>query len=1013
MGLDVINWERGDLKAVRSAAMDDVLRLCANVTSRFEDSRAPMPILVFDVADSGPAPTPASPGTDPGYQRLTGILRMTARIYGEGGLLCKQLPDAANPERPPNPIAPLVPDDLKKYGEALDLVRLLATSRLWTNWDDSQYRPYAFPRSAMLAAIEEAAQAEQKALDEAREPVTALTPSAVLARLGNRVWRPARPQERAWLRDLASVVRSAAFAGTLVVTALTAVVTRLVTEASWRVLAPVLGGMIVAVALVVAVWRSAAPWSWRGTANWWFINTTYLEPAGTVPSGKAAPPGRLRAIRQASRIRDARATLVIRRLIAACYPDAVAQPAGSDAAIQVTREDALRFLLQLRAHTLLMDLRGDHSRHLDLRHWKRTRPSIVFLPDVDREPAYLELLSAFSDVRTRRSEKDPLLIVAASQQLDSLPRPAATGAPADYGRSTADPYDLWASRVQAEQSPSLWSQWPWVLRYPVTAVRLRAESGGFSNQPLASRTLTARLWPRVPLSFASVAIAVAIILSIAQPGKPPAPVARYCGSVLLTPRATLQQVDGQCIGVYDPEPGQALAFVPSDGGVTLSGAASKRGAPPATGSDISLADLENLIAGENQTATRGNHVTLVYAGALTGADAQSTDLDAVPAVKELAGVYAWQYATNHDHLATMIKIDIANGGDNLGEQVAMAAQIEVAAGRDPTIAGVIGLSSDTYSSGQTVTDLGDAGLAVVDTTNSSDTLSGHWNYFGLSPTNAEEASILAAPTITMGAVNQTAVVFESEPPGGDPYTDEQASDAYTALRQRFRVIGGRPLQWQVDDSDNGDLEDSQAMGTVCASASPPSVIYLADYAENLSQLAGAINDKPSCFAGSVIVLSGDDMARWQTTPSLQQFPWPSAMTLYYVAQTDPQYVTRDGKDDHTDNGSGLNGQLQSAFTLASLPGYQDPIFADGTIALAFDAARALYQAATANDANGRAATAANLSCFQPIGGGATGTIGFGVQHGLEVFKVPPGQTYGHYYSTLVNSVPPSPVTCRH
>lgn len=81
---------------------------------------------------------------------------------------------------------------------------------------------------------------------------------------------------------------------------------------------------------------------------------------------------------------------------------------------------------------LFEDLRDNHRRaSWDLRGLKRTRPPVLVLRQVSRENGGIELIRAVSDVRSRRSELDPLLIVAgvAADDAPLLDRGTDTGTP--------------------------------------------------------------------------------------------------------------------------------------------------------------------------------------------------------------------------------------------------------------------------------------------------------------------------------------------------------------------------------------------------------------------------------------------------------------------------------------------------------------------------------------------------------------------------------------------------------
>jgi hypothetical protein len=978
MTADKIDWLDAGLQGQHWPGTDEAFDLCEGLSRRFRQDRAPMPVVVLHATppETAPgSPQPPAPVLVSAYQvsQVSGIVEVLHGIYQKGGLPCKGLPPD---EFSAASVFPRPAGDLGKYEDALAMVRTLSTTGAWDHYDESHYRPYTFPRSQMLAAIEEAV----------ANPPDGGRPDykKVLRSLGKLRWMPGEKGESATLRVLASLVSPATLIGALVLTALA----RVITAASLMWVLVSLAAAIVAVGLILVAQQNFAPLSWLGSASQWFTTTTFMGPASDVPGvGEVRP----RWPRRTWRAREARAGLVVRQLITAYY-----EPHSGDSAdARIAQERALQFCLLLRVHALLEDLRANHHPwHPDLRRRKRTCPPMVFLPNADNVPGSLELLQAVSDVRSRRSEMDPLLIVASSQSLPTLPRSAPT-------QRRLGPYEQWASRLLVEQSPSLGSHWPWVLLFPISTDLLRGQSTTRLDQPRA-RWSVWNLWSRWSLALAIAGLAAAGIFANNHYAS------AYCGGGLFSYDPNLVWVGSECIGIDTTD---TTEFVPADGGVTLSDDASEAVAPPAaTGSRINLADLESLIFQQNQTATQsGAYVTLVYAGALTGPPGTT---DAVSAAEELAGVYAWQYATNTSDPNIEVRIDIANAGDDLAHQDIMAGKI-VAAAADPSIVGVIGLGGDIKTSDKVVQELAKADLVVVDTTNSDDVFpEKYWNYFGLSATNSEEANALQQ--YTKDAVNGYAVVFQRQPLVRDPYTEEQAKAAVLMLRRAdFRLIGNGALPWTVNSNNRSELVNSPAVARVCRSHDYPSVIYLAGRSEDLAKVELTLRQDADCFARHVIVLSGDDLTSIDYHATSQS-SIPTQMTLYYAAQTDPAYVPPDGQD----NGSDLNTYLQAALGRTSTLFYKDPIFADGTIALAFDAADALYTAATANDPGtqqqlaGRASIAPNLRCTK-ITHGATGTIGFAnVQHGLNIFEVPPTTDNGQQTVRHVHGVATMPGSCK-
>jgi hypothetical protein len=997
-------------------AADDVLRLCGELTDRFR-RRAPMPIVVLQARRPEEDPGPPTATQVHQVDRLVADLH---QIYRAGRLLCEM---PAVPDDSPSVLPHPIGKKIGEYHDALALVRVLSTSASWDNARQSQYRRYSFPRSQLLAKIEAAVEAEIR--DGAAGSVRP-DEDPVL----DRLTRPRLPTLKRGKSPLTALRAVWTVAVTIFGGVLTVVAAALITPELARWLLVFIGTAIVVSWLVELVRQGfAAPLSWLNPAIPWFTTSTFIladddDPPGSEP----VPRWRRLTARWPGRVRDDRARMVVRQVIAAYYgppraghawqdgpagdslgdtkgPGLNIPPPDDPAADGGQRESAMRFCLSLRVHALLLDLRSNYRPwSLGLRHQRQSWPPMVFLPAADTARGGIGFLQAVSDLRSRRSETDPLLIVASSGPGSLRDRPESV--PADGRLST---YDQWISRLRIEQSPSLESQWPWVLRYPVWTDRLSSQSLADPDQPL-TRWSGWGLWPRLALAL------VVVLLIAGGLWRNQVLASEYCDGGLFGYDRNLVLIGGECIGT---ETANANAFVPPGGGVTLGGTVPAREDTPAVGSrvslsQVSLAYLEELIDVQNRVAQSGPHVTFVYAGALTGPDGS---LDPQDDIEELAGVYAWQYNIDtalQDHVK--VSIDIANAGDGSAEEGRMAQTIVAAARQDPTITGVIGLGIDTSQSATAIGDLAQADLPVIDTTNSDDTFPGDWNYFGLSPTNAEEAAALVRRFAGRGH-GRHAVVFERVGNNGhatDPYAEQQASGARAALTNAgFQLAGAGPISYTPDS----DLADSTAVEQdVCAVH--PSVVYLAGRHEDMSQLVSLLDARKTCFAANVTVLSGDDMTFTEYRGTRARLLAPR-MTLYYVAQTDPAHV---GPGD-TDNGSSLNGDLQIALNLATTPDYTNSILANGLVALGFDAADVLYRASTTDSglsgpeqALPRSSVAPGLRCPKaPVSGGATGPLGFAdVRHGLDFFKAvnatngprPQDVTYLAHQATL-------PGRCAH
>jgi hypothetical protein len=1016
-GANNINWNMGS----HTGGADRVLDLlCQDVINQFDTQPGPMmPIVVLQAQE---------PGQDPAVAEIVQVLY---EVFRRGRFMCT---DPSSQQGPEDGVGPDGPGEPWHYDRALEMLRTL-TRRPWGNSDNSVYRPYSFPRSRILAMIEDAvAEVGGQAGGAPKSPQ-----EKVLDLLGTE-WKPARP------RDVGSALSSrASILGPLLVVAVGALLGHLTALRVSIILASALVVWLVVLGFQF-VRRNRGPLSWLGQASLWFATTTFLFPerfhtsqgrsgSRTSPASRASRRSNWNP-RRSWRVRQDRARLVIGYLTTTGYrgPDAASQspsgpvqekpgkavqeahlapavPEARGAAAQLSRRDlAWRFYLQLRVLALLEDLRASHRPWtLDLRRRKRNRPPLLFLPAASRANGGLALLQAVSDVRSRRSEQDPLLILAS----------AAHGTDFEHWQgehsvrvSPENMYEAWSAALRVDQSPSLKSTWPWVLRYPLTARNLVQQTND-KSQPVAPRPAWAWAWSR--LSAACLLIiftAAAAPYQIAHENalrsqqearqeRQRARLARltrlYCGGPVTGSVHDLMQSrrsPGQCVGIDTTD---ALDFVPRDGGVRLNGTVpGSNDGESAVGARVSLRRLEQLMMGQNRKAERASkHVTFVYAGALTTSTNGTGEAQALNSVKELAGVYAWQYATNSGDALVKVRIDIANGGQNLASVKLMAQKIAAAARRDRTIVGVIGLGRDTPDSLKAVQELGAAGLAVVDTTNSDDgALTQQWNYFGMAATNAEEARALRAKVA--GGRGRSAVVFQ--PSSNDPYSQEQASAATAMLRRAgFRLVGGSPLTYQVSGDTASFANYGGTQGPICDGSARPSVIYLAGRSGDLDQLLALLNSSANCFAPHVTVLGGDDLTKTQLTDSDsgQQSNIPSNATVYYVALTD---VAKTGR------GSPLNADLSSALNLPSTPPYQDPFFTDGTVALGFDATHALYLAAT--EAGGeRYAVPGDLRCTH-ITNAATGQVWFnGVHHGIAIVTVPSDTQKPSYAYTEATGLP--------
>ncbi|TWE15321.1 hypothetical protein [Kitasatospora atroaurantiaca] len=823
----------------------------------------------------------------------------------------------------------------------------------WARRGPSWYRSYAFPRSRLVAAVEAAAQhVVGTAGDAAAQPLDDLV-EAALARLRDLHWRSEPRATRGELQQtLSPLLNSTTLIGAFVLAGLTT----LLTQAHWEVVLGVVMASFLLLTVTGWVRRNTAPLSWLGQASRWFATTTFL-----AASGRQAAAWSIWRPRMSWDVTQARAREVAGEIIKARLDTTPADE----------KDRAQQFHLQLRTLALLEDLRSAHRAWApDLRGRKRRVPPVVFMPRAGADNGGLKVLSAISDVRSRRSEQDPLLVLAGVAQADVAawleaespgPAPVHSGGP-----RRNSPYETWVSNLRVRQAPSRGRALAWTL--PVRLSRLQLSAGnttGLVAVPVR-RTLWF-LWSRWTVLLVLVLAAAAGLLRTQQLSH------QYCEGRLLGSNhdAVRRQDPGgtrECVGVATG----GVSFS-TDHDVHLSGTLPGQDTDGhRAGAGITLGTLEEAIARENDRVSAlpdVQYITVVYAGALTTAAGQETR--ALNSLKELAGVHLAQLRNNAGD-PLKIKVLVANGGQDMYFQTEMVERIVGVASRDHSIAGVVGLGRDTTDSDTAIGLLQRAGLAVVDTTNSgTDLAKRHVNYFGLAATDQEEAAALRRIVDGLGlpASDRWAAVLTRRPSRDDQYSVEQAKyGTQMLLDAGFQLAGGRPLEYGL--TSNGDPDYEEALRASCQSGHRLAVVYLAGRADDVNQLMRRLAADAGCNH-PLTVLTGDDLTKAQFRTGATWIA-PQA-TLYYTALTDPAVTARS-----SDLADAAAAELRISPQPAGGNPYEDDVFSDGAVALAYDATAALHAGAAkagASQDGGLAAVMAGLRAVD-MKNRATGTIDF-------------------------------------
>ncbi|MFF3754633.1 ABC transporter substrate-binding protein [Streptomyces sp. NPDC002018] len=798
-------------------------------------------------------------------------------------------------------VPPRASEEAAEPVRAAHLVQKLGEPRRWDS-PGALYRRYAFPRLRLVRAIEEAV----RELDRDGPPPSPTTPDAereqeqrLLDQLAKQRWRPrtgSRWRAGPSLFDTAHVLPASVVAGLAVL---------LASVDLWVALAAVLGILALLTALNYWLPGRAPIFLWLRRESRWFLTTTFLLPvSGQQPS----------EVRLLHPLRSWRA-------IAARAND-----------VADSLREGGQAQLQLHVLALLEDLRDNHRRRSwDLRGLKRIRPPMLFLPGADEQGGGFALIKAVSDVRSVRSELDPLLLVAsvAKDEVRLLDQshsahPAHPAAQVSDGLrdSIRRAHQEWEHGLRAGQSPSRSGAVPWELRIalPTEELRRLEEQRRWCTRAPSRPALARLVWSLPVVSLAGLLIVGSLGYSWWNLQD------RYCSAGVLTANHDTELVKGvggtdECIGI-------------ATGGVRFAheGEAGDTG----TADDAvpwTLGQMEDRIHAENariEKEHKGSYVTVVYAGPLS--TSPEAGRPPVKGTEELAGVYLAQAAINRKN-SVKLRVLPANGGLDMSRQRTMADRIAAYAEKDPTVVGVVGLGRDLKTSLATVERLVEAGLPVVSGTNSAAYLPRQMpNWFSLAaPDNwqADQLGILVRQLRTEGRPQSAAVLARDTRGSDDLYTDEQAYYGRRMLtREGFTT---RELRYQVS-VETASLENQ--VEKLCEQGDPPSVIYFAGRTEDVGPLMTELSSR--CGDREIAVITGDDLSKANFE---RGEPMAQKVTLYHASLADLE-TPAGGTLFYTDAEEylpGLDGEDVS---------YTSPFLRNGQTALSHDATRALYEAAS-------------------------------------------------------------------
>lgn len=922
--------------SAENEAASAVFHLMQELIDQYRVNRPVMPLIVAQAEDAS-----AGPGID---RRVEQIVHQVHRANQLRRVPVKLLDGGGD----------------TPYDAALAMVRTL-TERPWETRGTSQYKPFAFPRSRLLAAIEQATETVV-ARPEGFSPRE--RGEQILEQLGSLRWRASRSGRSTWWVSLRASVRPETFLGAVFI----AVLSVLLGEIGWLLTAVVAAAALLGLAVVRLLTTAAPPLLWLRGASRWLATTSSLAASSTAYPSDGW-----------SRFSPSRSWRVIRAR-AAAVAERVADAGTGD-------EHARQFHLELRVQALLEDLLDNYRPHaLDWRRSKRTVPPVVFLPTATQDNGGILLINAVNNVRSRRSEVDPLLLLA-SLPADRIMRhtpPLPPVPPPNAGmRSGARArYESWVDDLSVGQAPAAAVSLAWVLRLPLSTGQLTHEH---AHAQLVTHRVR-RTWAWWVMSGKTVAVVLVCALLgtflWSEHWKE-----TYCYGPLAgrsTDAVLLEGPGGaeECIGVATVS---QVRFAEGNA-LRLNG----------VGEGVTFERVEQAVREQNAGIGADEpHVTVVYAGPLTGSDANKEDTR--KGLEELTGVYLHQQFVNDTaNRSVKLRVLTANGGQDMLRQTAAVRKIVEVARRDPSVVGVVGLGRNTTESAAATGLLQRAGLPLVDTTNSGSDLAREYpNYFGLAATDEEQADAvgLIAGRLADGLDDPQAVVLSRKVANEDKdrYTTEQRRVGLEMLKRTGFTVAA-DTQYSLS-KDGGSANLDTPLHAICGAERVPDALYFAGRVEDVNTLMSGLGQTAGCSDKAITVFTGDDLAKARFDDSTKL---ADKVTLYYGALAPMN--RGGGRAFYEDSRKTLETLLPEGRQLPALPKehpYEDRLFASGQTVMSYQATAALYAAATRGDNPQSAAetwaTLYSVALHDMPTGTITfrGTIPYADQrvHGLNVVEV--------------------------
>ncbi|MFD7818499.1 hypothetical protein ACFV6E_37175 [Streptomyces sp. NPDC059785] len=528
------------------------------------------------------------------------------------------------------------------------------------------------------------------------------------------------------------------------------------------------------------------------------------------------------------------------------------------------REDPEQ-VVKLMVNAFLEDLRVAYRR----RPWRRraarrTAYCVAFLKGVGTDNRGWALVRSFVDVRNETGAFDPLLIVTSCTE-DEQRREHDPGRV--RVRSLAEeltPYQAWCERLRSAGRSRGADFWKLPVQVPGPLPEGHPDQDAQHESSSAARRFTVGRPPAWAGRAATVgAVTLALALVAASVGGMVIRDGRWqrahCGLERSDPDAGTVR--------WEEETRECVGVAPHGFGFAVGG-----------GKDDELRRTFEVLAAQNEEAERIHRdsgrplVTLVHVSAMFSAAGGQPPKALSYAREQLQGAASAQ-RRQLDQLAEnqpVLRIFPANAGSGMHHGKKVAAIIERMKRDDPTIVGVTGLDESRRATVETITALTRAGLPMVGTTPSADTLDDDSPlYHQVSPQNEREAEVAAAYAAELlekgtsgegegAAVKKKEVLLLHSDDRSDAYSRTLWKDAVRAFGGRgFTVVPRAFTPDSLAGASAGGAGTRTAGRHVCAD--PDRLVFFAGRSEDFESVLLSVDS--ICGTAEPHILGGDDVAR--------------------------------------------------------------------------------------------------------------------------------------------------------